>query len=207
MDIVDRAVVSWVATAAGTSVEMIGDVLVDNSQRAGRCPGYDDRPVTARPSLPFVRYSSNPPAASLESRGMAMKSLEHDDARTFTLLLSQAMNSILKIVAVGAIFFGEALSIIAELIASRQFGKAGGHLTTLLPMFLLISVGGILLVCGYALGYMYLKSIWIIVAISVGAILVVEPILALLLFRDVPTVGSLIGLVFGALGTLAAIIL
>lgn len=73
-------------------------------------------------------------------------------------------------------------------------------------MFLLISVGGILLVCGYALGYTYLKNIWIIVAISVGAILV-EPILALLLFRDVPTAGSLIGLAFGALGTLAAIIL
>lgn len=122
------------------------------------------------------------------------------------MLLRQAMSSILKIVAVGAIFLGEALSIIAELIASKQFGKAGGHLTTLLPMFLLISVGGILLVCGYALGYMYLKSIWIIVAISVGAILVVEPILALLLFRDLPTAGSLIGLVFGALGTLAAII-
>ncbi len=116
------------------------------------------------------------------------------------------MSSILKIVAVGAIFFGETLSVVAELIASKQFGKAGGHFTTLLPMFLLISVGGILLVCGYALGYMYLKNIWIIVAISVGAILVVEPILALLLFRDVPTAGSLIGLVFGALGTLAAII-
>lgn len=39
MDIVDRAVVSWVGTAAGTSVEMSGDALVDDSQRAGRCPG------------------------------------------------------------------------------------------------------------------------------------------------------------------------
>lgn len=39
MDIVDRAVVSWVGTAAGTSVEMIGDALVDDSQRAERCPG------------------------------------------------------------------------------------------------------------------------------------------------------------------------
>lgn len=111
----------------------------------------------------------------------------------------------MKIAAVGGDFLWTALSIIAELIASRQFGKA--QLATLLPMFLLISVGGILLVCGYALGYMYLKSIWIIVAISVGAILAVEPILALLLFRDVPTAGSLIGLVVGALGTLAAIIL
>ncbi|MGY3487793.1 phosphoglycerol transferase MdoB-like AlkP superfamily enzyme [Bradyrhizobium sp. USDA 4011] len=117
------------------------------------------------------------------------------------------MNLILKIVAVAAIFLGEAISIIAELIASRRFGKAGGDVTMLLPMFLLISFGGILLVFGYALGYMHLKNIWIIVAISVGAILVVEPILTLLLFRDVPTAGSLIGLMLGALGTLAAVCL
>ncbi|WP_076862026.1 hypothetical protein [Bradyrhizobium mercantei] len=117
------------------------------------------------------------------------------------------MSSTSKIVAVGAIFLGEALSILAELIASKQFGKAGGYLTTLLPMFLLITIGGILLVCGYALGYMHLKNMWIIVTISVGAILVVEPLLTLLLFRDVPTAGSLIGLALGALGTLAAIFL
>ncbi|MCC8938337.1 hypothetical protein H8A97_25070 [Bradyrhizobium sp. Arg62] len=117
------------------------------------------------------------------------------------------MSSALKIVAVAAIFLGEALSVIAELIASRQFRKTGGDLTMLLPMFLLISLDGVLLVCGYALGYMHLKNIWIIIAISVGAILVVEPILTLLLFRDVPTAGSLIGLALGALGTLAAICL
>ncbi|KYK44216.1 hypothetical protein A1D31_37365 [Bradyrhizobium liaoningense] len=117
------------------------------------------------------------------------------------------MTLMLKIVAVAAIFLGEALSILAELIASRQFRKAGGDLAMLWPMFLLVSLGGILLVCGYALSYMQLKNIWIIVAISVGAILVVEPILTLLLFRDVPTAGSLIGLMLGALGTLAAIFL
>ncbi|MCP3392154.1 hypothetical protein NLM27_25555 [Bradyrhizobium sp. CCGB12] len=113
----------------------------------------------------------------------------------------------MKIVAVGAIFFGETLSIIAELIASKQFGKAGGDLATLLPMFLLISFGGVLLVFGYALGYMHLENIWIIIAISVGAILVVEPVLTLLLFRDVPTAGSLIGLTLGVLGTIAAVFL
>lgn len=117
------------------------------------------------------------------------------------------MSLVLKIVAVAAIFVGEALSIIAELIASKQFGKAGGDLAMLLPIFLLISVGGILLIFGYALGYMHLKNIWIIAAISVGAILVAEPILALLFFRDAPTTGSLIGLTLGALGTLAAIFL
>ncbi|WP_225186976.1 hypothetical protein [Bradyrhizobium sp. NBAIM01] len=106
-----------------------------------------------------------------------------------------------------AIFLGEALSIFAQLVASRQFGKVGGDLAMLLPMLLLISFGGMLLVFGYALGYMHLKNIWIIVAISVGAILVVEPTLTLLLFRDVPTAGSLIGLMFGAIGTLAALLL
>ncbi|MGY4568000.1 MULTISPECIES: hypothetical protein [Bradyrhizobium] len=120
---------------------------------------------------------------------------------------TSAMSLTLKTVAVGAIFFGEALSIIAELIASKQFGKAGGDLATLLPMFLLISFGGVLLVVGYALGYMHLENIWIIIAISVGAILVVEPVLTLLLFRDVPTAGSLIGLTLGVLGTLAAVFL
>ncbi|MGY4157828.1 phosphoglycerol transferase MdoB-like AlkP superfamily enzyme [Bradyrhizobium sp. USDA 4461] len=123
------------------------------------------------------------------------------------IVMCQATSSTLKIVAVGAIFFGEALSIIAELVASKQFAKDGGDMATLLPMFLLISFGGILLVFGYALGYMYLENIWVIIATSVGAILVVEPILTLLLFRDVPTVGSLIGLALGVLGTLAALFL
>ncbi len=74
-------------------------------------------------------------------------------------------------------------------------------------MCLLTCFGGILLVCGYALGYMHLRNIWIIVAISVGAILVVEPMLTVLLFRDVPATGSLIGLVLGEFGILAAMFL
>ncbi|WP_342709770.1 hypothetical protein AAFG13_35775 [Bradyrhizobium sp. B124] len=43
----------------------------------------------------------------------------------FNLAIStrQAMSSILKFAPVGTIFFGESLSIIAELIASKQFGK------------------------------------------------------------------------------------
>ncbi|KRP93754.1 hypothetical protein AOQ72_20865 [Bradyrhizobium yuanmingense] len=117
------------------------------------------------------------------------------------------MTLMLKIVAVAAIFLGEALSILAELMASRQFGKAGGDPAMLWPMFLLVCLGGILLVFGYALGYMHLKNIWIIVAISVGAILVVEPILTVLFFRDVPSGGSLLGLMLGAFGALAALFL
>lgn len=117
------------------------------------------------------------------------------------------MSTLLKFIAVLAIFVGEAFSIIAELVASKRFAEAGSHLSSLLPMFLLITLGGALLVGGYVLGYAHLKNIWIIVAISVGSILVVEPILTFLLFHEVPTTGSIIGLIFGALGTLAAIFL
>ncbi|WGS19322.1 MULTISPECIES: hypothetical protein [unclassified Bradyrhizobium] len=74
---------------------------------------------------------------------------------------------LLKTVAVAASFPGEALSVIAELIASRQFGKTGGDPTMLLPMFLLISYGGILLVCGYTFGNMHLKDIWSMI-VSIG---------------------------------------
>lgn len=113
----------------------------------------------------------------------------------------------IKIIALGAIFLGESLSIVAELIASKRFTETTNHFAALWPMYLLITLGGVLLVTGYVLGYMHLRNIWIIVAISVGSILVVEPVLTWLLFREVPTTGAFIGLVLGAAGTLAAIFL
>jgi hypothetical protein len=115
----------------------------------------------------------------------------------------------MELLAVALIFFGETASIAAELIASRRFSSVGGsylsHVS--LWMFLLITVAGIMLVTGYMLGYAHLKNIWIIAALSIGSILVVEPIMAYLLFREMPTTGAAIGLVLGALGTLAALFL
>ncbi len=114
----------------------------------------------------------------------------------------------MQFLALILIFFGEAFSIGAELVASRRLAAGGSYFSTIsLCMFLLVTLGGIMLVAGYMLGYAHLKNIWIIVAISIGSVLIVEPILAFLLFREVPTMGAALGLVFGILGTLASLFL
>ena len=88
-----------------------------------------------------------------------------------------------KLIAVLLVFFGETFSIGAELIASKRVAEPGAdYVSIVLWMFVPIVVGGAFLVIGYMLGYLHLKNIWIVTAISVGSILIVEPILAFLLF-------------------------
>jgi hypothetical protein len=112
------------------------------------------------------------------------------------------------LIAILLIFVGEALSIGAELGASRRFAEHNdAYVLIFLWMFPLIALGGALLVVGYMLGYSHLKNIWIIAAVSVSSIVVVEPLLAFLLFRQLPTFGAAIGFALGVLGTLAALFL
>jgi hypothetical protein len=112
------------------------------------------------------------------------------------------------LIAIILVFSGEALSIGAELIASKRVAAIGAdYISIFLWMFIPIVIGGAFLVAGYMLGYLHLKNIWIIAAISIGSILIVEPILAFLLFRQFPTTGAAIGLAFGILGTLASLYL
>jgi hypothetical protein len=56
-------------------------------------------------------------------------------------------------------------------------------------------------------GYAHLKNIWIVMAVSVGSIVVVEPLLAYMMFEHLPTTGAVIGLVLGVVGILAALFL
>ncbi|MES2203069.1 MAG: hypothetical protein V4474_01975 [Patescibacteria group bacterium] len=111
-----------------------------------------------------------------------------------------------KLFAVVLIFAGEALSIGAELVASKRVAAAPSeHVAIFLMMFIPIVVGGALLVAGYMLGYLYVRNIWIIAAVSIGSILVVEPMLAWLLFREIPTTGAAIGLVLGVVGVVISV--
>lgn len=106
--------------------------------------------------------------------------------------------------AIILIFAGEALSIAAELIASRQFGtNKNPHI--FICMFLLITFAGTLLIGGYIVGFQQFKNIWIVAAISVTSILIVEPLLAFALFQKLPTTGAGIGFVLGVFGTVAAL--
>jgi hypothetical protein len=80
------------------------------------------------------------------------------------------------LLAILLIFFGETLSIGAELMGSKRIAAYGTDWSSVfLPMLVLIILGGAMLVAGYMLGYVYFKNIWIVFALSLGSILVVEP--------------------------------
>lgn len=112
----------------------------------------------------------------------------------------------MKIFALITLFFGEALSIGAELVASKRVvSHPNEYLSIFLWVLIPVVFGGILLVTGYMLGYLHIKNIWVVTAVSVGSILIVEPILIFWLFREMPTTGAVIGLVLGVLGIFFAL--
>jgi len=114
----------------------------------------------------------------------------------------------LKILVILLIFLGEALAIYAEIIAAKSNAiKPNYFLQIFLKGFMIIIVGGALLIGGYMLGFKHFKNIWIVTVISITSILIVEPILNYIIFQQLPTRGAIIGLIFGLLGFISAIFL
>lgn len=113
-----------------------------------------------------------------------------------------------RILAILLIFAGEVFSIGAQLLASKRVvnGTEGAGVF-LMWMLVLGAIGGVSIVAGYILGYLHFKNIWVVTAISIGSIVVFEPILALILFKQVPTMGAAIGIVLGVLGIISALTL
>lgn len=111
-----------------------------------------------------------------------------------------------KILVVLLIFLGEALAIYAEMLGAKSYSAAGQPaLQIFLKMFLIIAVAGGFLLTGYMFGYSAFKNIWVVSVASITSILVMEPIIAFSLFRQVPGTGQIVGFVFGVLGFIAAI--
>jgi hypothetical protein len=74
-------------------------------------------------------------------------------------------------------------------------------------MFLIIACAGALLIGGYILGYSAFKNIWIVSVLSMTSILVTEPFISYAIFHQLPTKGAWLGLGFGVIGSLCAILL
>jgi hypothetical protein len=93
-----------------------------------------------------------------------------------------------------ALFFGETLCILGELIAAKNYLWTGA----VIGFF-----GWPLLIWGYWTGYRS-GGIWQVTAASIGCILIVEPILVLMIFREAPSRNALIGCLLGAVGLVVA---
>jgi len=113
-----------------------------------------------------------------------------------------------KLIVLTLLFGGEAVAIAAEMIAARSHGvPTDPFLRTFLRLLPLIVAGSILLLAGYMLGYRTFRNIWLVSAISITSILIIEPLLAWTLFHQAPTKGALLGLLFGAAGFASALFL
>lgn len=114
---------------------------------------------------------------------------------------------LLKILAITLLFFGEAAAIYMESFAAKNFVSFQLFSIFTLKIVLLIILSGACLVGAYILGYRVFKNIWIVAVSSITAILIIEPILIYLFFRQLPTTGAWVGLVLGAVGFVATMVL
>ncbi len=112
------------------------------------------------------------------------------------------MTSLLaKIVSVLLIALGEFLAIYSEVIISHRVSQ---KLQTSIadywyPLFV-ITLAGIPLILGYALGIKSFRSIWVVGAISISSIVFIEPIVSYAIFRELPSTGQLIGVALCSAG-------
>ncbi|GAB4140474.1 MAG: hypothetical protein Fur0024_1780 [Patescibacteria group bacterium] len=69
------------------------------------------------------------------------------------------------------------------------------------------TISSSMILLGYYFGNKLTKNIWIVSVISICSVIVIEPIINFLVFKDFPPFGALIGFVLGFFGVLATIFL
>lgn len=111
----------------------------------------------------------------------------------------------LKILSILLLFLGEAVAIFAEVYTAKNYSNGNALSDIILKALIIVFIGGGFLIFGYTFGYKAFKNIWIVSAISITSILIIEPIINYSIFRQVPTSGALIGLILGATGFIFAI--
>jgi len=112
-----------------------------------------------------------------------------------------------KIFALIILFLGELSTIYGEMAGSRLHALGTPIFSLgMLKYLVLVAVGGIFILAGYVWGYKAFNNIWIISALSVTSILILEPFLAYSIFKQLPTTGALIGFILGVLGLGATLV-
>ena len=108
---------------------------------------------------------------------------------------------------IALLFVGESLAIYAEVKAAKEQQK-----TQSLPArrwliyAAIMTLSGIVLLCGYIFGIIATKDIWTLSVISITSIIIVEPIVAWAVFEEVPRLGAIIGFALGIIGLIVSLI-
>jgi hypothetical protein len=104
-----------------------------------------------------------------------------------------------KTFSIVLILIGEAVSILAEMLAAK-FQEMASFNTTFFVNSALFAVAGFSLIGGYMIGYKAFSNIWIITVISITSLLFLEVIIGYTVFREPLTLGALLGFLCGILG-------
>lgn len=116
-------------------------------------------------------------------------------------------NLIFNFIAIVILFSGEALSIYSEMIAAKTHTISNlQFIEVFLKGFFIIACAGGFLIAGYMIGFKSFKNIWMVSALSITSILIMEPLIGYLIFQQLPTRGALIGLILGATGFVATFV-
>lgn len=112
----------------------------------------------------------------------------------------------MKIITLLLIFLGEMAMVYAEIRAARLFtASQQSFVHVFFKLFIVMAVGGGLVVAGYMAGLKVFKNIWIVSVTSITSILLIEPVMNYFVVGQLPTRGALIGLILGVCGLLSAI--
>ncbi|MFA4937078.1 MAG: hypothetical protein WC575_02180 [Patescibacteria group bacterium] len=112
----------------------------------------------------------------------------------------------MKYLVLAVIFVGEFLFIFLEIYFANKFKDSGTTAEVFKYLLLAIPfavVFSLLILWGYIYGYRVFEKIWVITIISWSSILIIEPTLNYLIFKEVPAGNTLIA---GGLAVAAIII-
>ncbi len=109
-----------------------------------------------------------------------------------------------KLIPLLSIFLGESLAIYSEVAGAKNITD---FKMTYIKMSLVMFIAALLLIYGYMAGIRNSINIWVISAISIVSIIIMEPIVTYIIFQELPSRGALVGLLFGIAGLLSTLFL
>ena len=111
-----------------------------------------------------------------------------------------------KFLVILFLFIGESFYLYSEMFIAKNAVSDSPKAFAFVSALLMVVAGGILFLGSVYFGMHLFKNIWIIAVMSVTAIVIMEPILAWLFFKQLPTVKTAIGFILGAVGLFIALI-
>ena len=117
------------------------------------------------------------------------------------------MTILSKVLAIAILSLGEFLVVYAEMVVAKLPSLHGASTVVFWKIAICMIIGSCALLGGYYSGYKSFQNIWIVTALSIVLVLIVEPVLAYTFFHELPGRGATIGLLLGAMGLFATVLL